>query len=830
MKSNIKKKIFAIMLCMVMMLNVSASALADDTNIYNTDNAKAGEHVSPLTTVDTVDNDAVGVKMRMINFPNQQTDIGGGYSLNRGRTAGLLSSTVQANGYPRSKKGNVDFANWFDEAHASPVNHLFIKSIYDETGYLSYSSFDNYAWLDTESGNFTVYDQIGTPSLDPEREAYFYWRGNFMPYNKIEAGKFSRATNLYSPTGEALAKDSPRYGEKLYKTQGSNDYYFGMYVEANFAQAKGGVYNGSPMQFHFNGDDDLWVYIDGVLVLDIGGIHDAQSGYINFQTGQVFVKALANGTGTDTTIKSMFQEAGQDVSGFAGDTFADYSPHKIQIFYMERGAGASNLQMSFHLPIIPEGQIQVAKELSNTDKEKYANVEFGFQVYAQKITGTDETGNEAYSDEYVLITDNAVLSGTDQGIVFDENGIFYLKPGQKAIFSGLKQNRKYYVREVNVKTDEYDVIKVNGTVIDEFDENNHVTGSEISVESDRKTVSERPLVVFTNQCSAANSRELCITKKMEGLTIDTFDFRIFLENAEGELEPYVGEYYLKDANGNYYRYSDHLLVSNGTESVVCGSTDTEGTVSGVPVGCSVILTQILSGTAFYVEEINLDEIYDVPIKEVVDDTYKVSDIDGADGEILLGKNAEVIITNKYRSSVKVTKSWSRNPPEGTVVYAGLYRKTMGQQDSAQGTEDVYTAVEGKYITLNSENEWCSIFTPLESGEVYAVKELRPVLNGETAEFTIDGIGYIGLEENGTVTYGDNCYYVEYGNLIPDERIPGQKNMIITNHHKNDILQGLPNTGSLGIYWYMIGGVLFFITAALILYKNKFMQKRRADDE
>ena len=155
---------------------------------------------------------------------------------------------------------------------------------------------------------------------------------------------------------------------------------------------------------------------------------------------------------------------------------------------------------------------------------------------------------------------------------------------------------------------------------------------------------------------------------------------------------------------------------------------------------------------------------------------------------------------------------------------------MGQQDSAQGTEDVYTAVEGKYITLNSENEWCSIFTPLESGEVYAVKELRPVLNGETAEFTIDGIGYIGLEENGTVTYGDNCYYVEYGNLIPDERIPGQKNMIITNHHKNDILQGLPNTGSLGIYWYMIGGVLFFITAALILYKNKFMQKRRADDE
>ena len=55
---------------------------------------------------------------------------------------------------------------------------------------------------------------------------------------------------------------------------------------------------------------------------------------------------------------------------FTGNTFKDYTTHKFKMFYMERGAGASNLHMKFNIQVIPSGQAEVRKELSNTDKGK----------------------------------------------------------------------------------------------------------------------------------------------------------------------------------------------------------------------------------------------------------------------------------------------------------------------------------------------------------------------------------------------------------------------------------------------------------------------------
>lgn len=68
------------------------------------------------------------------------------------------------------------------------------------------------------------------------------------------------------------------------------------------------------MVYEFNGDDDLWVYVDGVLMLDIGGIHDAHSGSINFATGDITYDSMPG-----TTIKAQFQTAGVFPDGSAWD-------------------------------------------------------------------------------------------------------------------------------------------------------------------------------------------------------------------------------------------------------------------------------------------------------------------------------------------------------------------------------------------------------------------------------------------------------------------------------------------------------------------------------
>ena len=481
-----------------------------------------------------------------------------------------------------------------------------------------------------------------------------------------------------------------------------------------------------------------------------------------------------------TTIKELFKEVGYFPDGtvwddnkvsdyFKGDTFKDYSSHTMRMFYFERGAGASNLHMKFNLPVVPDGSIEVKKELSNTDKEKYANVLFKFKVYAQKVK---EDGT--FEDSYEVLTTKAKMAdGT--AVTFDDDGAFYLKPGQKATFSGLKDNQKYYVEEIGVKSEEYDDIKINDVTYREYKENESEKGKEVrDIRTSKEVAENRRLVVFTNNCSAANKRELRITKAMqEGQMPDgTFSFEIYLTSTEGKLVPYVGPYYLYCVNDRgenktetiYYKNENGKLRALESGKVeAAGDTNSSGEITGIPVGYTVSITQILSGTKFKVEEINLDsEKYKVP-------TITVSGCKDADtskeytaaGTIELGKDASVLVTNhKNYKVIKAEKQWKDSKksdgtgeensdfpdleddlkPESTIL--GLYYQNAAQPEQAKQVN-----------ATDSTNQWtCEFEVPGNHNlSDYRVREV--VKKGENNYNLVDSEEYIKL--------GDYIYQVTY---------------------------------------------------------------------
>ena len=545
----------------------------DSLTVSSTRNIDVYYVYDRLTTVETVDSASKGISISMFDYGSPTpADNWGPYtadSVSGKLKQGLLEKELVYNEstgewLPKANQNSQGVRMLFNSFskttnnYKGEANNLFLNSVYEQDGYFYYSSFENYAYLDQSKDqeglmNFTVYDALGTPS---DEDAYFYQRGNFMPYNQIQAGYYSENTNLYNEDGGALDQSDSKYDRILYKTVGNNNYYFGMKIESDFVQPINGQVNGEDMIFEFNGDDDMWVFIDGVLVLDLGGIHDAHSGKINFSDGTVEWTDCAKGK-TPVTYSSSIKEAFQGTSKYTttewdGNTFADYTSHNIQIFYMERGAGASNCKIKFNIQTIPKGQIQIKKQLNaETDPVKYGDVEFGFKLY---VEDADENGQG--KGTYTQVT-NANLStygaafgyneDETNSLTMNEEGIFYLKPEQTAYFNNIPQNLKYYVQEVDVRSDEYDEVFING--IPYVEEEGREDGY-FNYTSTEATVSNRHVVVFTNACSANNMRTLRIDKNMvEGQTSqETFRILVELENSEGTLSPYSGSYWIFDSN------------------------------------------------------------------------------------------------------------------------------------------------------------------------------------------------------------------------------------------------------------------------------------------
>lgn len=269
------------------------------------------------------------------------------------------------NGYPAIKKGTYTSqgqgVNYTDESLAYLFNNgnQNGKDVYSNVqglfqlkdGYYVYDSYGsegNYAVYNSTTNSFDVYDKAGVYKQDTSSETNL---GQFFP--------FDSASKVFEEKNSQL---SP-----LKITDGTNDklnHHFGMSMTTEFVQPTAGkTTDGKEMIFEFSGDDDVWVYIDGVLVGDLGGIHEKATLDINFATGVVRVGHIDGANGSpkyfpDTTIKAMFQAAGVDTSNFRDDTFRDSSKHKLSFFYLERGAGASNMSLKFNLTTLPSSEVE----------------------------------------------------------------------------------------------------------------------------------------------------------------------------------------------------------------------------------------------------------------------------------------------------------------------------------------------------------------------------------------------------------------------------------------------------------------------------------------
>lgn len=332
---------------------------------------------------------------------------------------------VLANGYPEIKRNTYSSYNtsaaYTDESLAYLFNNASQangkqngKAVYNnvkglfqlQNGYYvydSYGSHGNYAVYNSTTNSFDVYNKAGVYK-DSVSDAN---RGQFFPFDSADK-VFEERNGQLSP---------------INITDGTNDklnHHFGMSMTTEFVQPNGGkTTKNEDMIFEFSGDDDVWVYIDGVLVGDLGGIHEKATLDINFASGEVKVGHVDGANGTEkeiekTNIKAKFEAAGADTRNFSGNTFRGSTKHTLSFFYLERGAGASNMSLKFNLTTLPSSEV----EKVNQNGEAVQGAKFAlYQSGANWKTQGDPIAQGTTDDKGQLVlleSDGSVLSFDNQ--------------------------------------------------------------------------------------------------------------------------------------------------------------------------------------------------------------------------------------------------------------------------------------------------------------------------------------------------------------------------------------------------------------------------------
>lgn len=475
--------------------------------------------------------------------------------------------------------------------------------------------------------------------------------------------------------------------------------------------------DGSEMEFNFTGDDDVWVYIDGALVLDMGGAHNKAEGKINFAKQEATIRtgtsnaklgnSLTVGGRTpaepngNTTVK--FENIMVKKSGSEPVTLDKYmkksgTVHELKMYYMERGMWNSNMSISYSFVPLPSG-LTLSKTLDTTDVNAgLKNAVQGLDNFDFKIQKKNLKTDEAnYSD-----VENLGYTLYD----YDDRTF----PGQEAKDSTATFSSSYFASDfINTKDKNNSSAFYAGTgfqitesipkdTILQYDENKTSWGVYDSVTS-RAAIKTEPGTVATFDMGDASSSDMDVvnryvnfvnTPKVGSLSVE----KKYEGNAPKDKT--FGFTVKVDLTGGEY-YDTYELEYNGSQN---GKTDENGhftlkagekvTFAGIPVGASY------------------EVVEDAP---EADDTWvqDTSKCTGLTGKIVAEVPSAAVVTNKTKTT-----------PKNYVIYAEA-GKTVTYAPDGVTIKDLTAPITGdKDITTNVNKDGKGEFTPTSSNKKYDV--------------------------------------------------------------------------------------------------------------
>ena len=724
---------------------------------------------------------------------------------NRNALGGAKSPTVTETDLPWSERSLAYLFRSGDGAVTAynPSNTILQKS---GTHYY-YNSAYNAVDYDIDNSVFRVRDYVErNSSTSTYGDAQKYY--DFLPFN-YTGGQV---------VGTSLA-DARTYN----LASADVDYWFGMRMDVDFYQGKGGTLNDEDMVFHFSGDDDVWVFIDDVLVLDLGGTHGTVTGSINFATGEIQQYLDWNGTvGTEgktsfpTTIKACYEAARKDPNGgWNGDIFADYTKHKLSFFYMERGCAVANCAIDFNLPTLPDKSLQVAKTLTaadGADADVVKHLENTME-YKFRVVKADAGGNPT---DQLLIKEGNTYTLSGAGLTANEtrtvgaDGYFTLKAGQVAEFTNMLTRfdendsvKKYVVQEVlpTGLTGQYQevVYSVGSDTGTCTNDTTTVATDFTGYNSPAQAADIGNLVNYTNKVNTEKLSTLAITKTQVGSSLNgpqTYYMKVLLGPDANSLSPVAAgtPYFV----GNVTRY----VKTEGIISLSAGET---------------AKVKLLAGTYYKVEEVGDGNGTPLTGSEGYTPAYS----DNASGTVtVVGTTVNITVTNTFPTGdLELSKTVSNTAGGSTDgEFAFELKFPVGESWTATDYTAAYTTTNsgqthtGNTLSFEKQDGYAVATVKLYHGEKVAITGLPASAQVSITETNADGYAVSWQVDGQDRLYGNSvCVIVTNGTTV---------SAACTNTTGAE----LPQTGGMGTQTFTFLGMMMMLSAGVLL----MIQRRRRE--